>query len=181
MKEILKYWWMILIKGIILVLLSFFVFKHPVESLMGLTMYIGFALSFTGIALIINSMSNRKTDDSWGWKLGEGILDIVIAITLLTNPVVTAAVFPFIIGFWMIFYGIMIFVGAFNAKKSGDSNWWINLISGIVTILLGYLISSNLLVGAFTITFWIGLGLLLFGIVNIAMAINVKKLNGEIN
>ena len=41
MKEALKYWWLVLIKGIILVVLSFFIFGHPVSALVGLALYIG--------------------------------------------------------------------------------------------------------------------------------------------
>ncbi len=176
MKQVLKYWWLVLIKGIILVALSFFIFRHPVSALVGLAVYIGISLMVTGILLVITALSNQKSDDQWGWKLAEGILDVVFAFILLSNPAITATVFPFVVGFWMIFYGIMMFVGSFSNKKDGDKNWWMNLLGGILNVFVGYIIMNNLIAGAFAITFWIGSGVLIFGIVNISAVIRMKSL-----
>ena len=181
MKEALKYWWLVLIKGIILILLSFFIFSNPVGTLIGLALYIGIALMITGILLIVTSLSNRKADDQWGWKLTEGIVDVFFAFILLSNPAVTAAVFPFVVGFWMIFYGIMLFVGSFSVKKEGDNSWGISLIGGILTVFFGYIIMSDILTGAIAITFWIGAGFMLFGLINISAAFRMKKLNTAVS
>jgi uncharacterized membrane protein HdeD (DUF308 family) len=177
MKENFKYWWLVLIKGIILIVLALFVFRHPVGALVGLTLYIGITLLFTGIFLIIAALSLRKSEEDWGWRLAEGILDVLFAFILLSNPGVTAAVFPFVVGFWVIFSGILIFVGSFKAKREGAENWWMGLIGGILTVILGYLITSNLVVGAIAITFWIGLGLLIFGILNISLSLRMRKIS----
>ena len=177
MKNAMKYWWLILLKGIILILLSIYVFGHPVGALLGLAVYLGTALLLTGIFLIAAALSTRDTDDQWGWRLTEGILDVIFAIILLANPAVTATVFPFVVGFWMIFYGIMIFTGSFGLKKSGEGTWWLNLIVGILTVFMGYVIMSDFLAGTAAITFWIGTGILLFGIVNVVIALNLRKVN----
>ena len=176
MKEALKYWWLVLIKGIILVVLSFFIFGHPVSALVGLALYIGISLMVTGVLLVITSLSNRQADDQWGWKLAEGIMDVVFAFILLSNPAITATVFPFVVGFWMIFYGIMLFTGSFGNKKAGDKNWWVNLIGGILNVFVGYIIMNDIIAGAFAITFWIGTGVLIFGVVNISAAFRMKSL-----
>ena len=57
MKDALKYWWVFLLKGILLILLSFYIFQHPVGTLVGLTLYIGIATLITGIFLIFASLS----------------------------------------------------------------------------------------------------------------------------
>ena len=181
MKEALKYWWLILIKGIVLILLSFFIFGHPVSALVGLALYIGIVLLVTGVLLIINALSNQKSDDQWGRKLTEGILDVLFALILLSNPAITTAVFPFVVGFWMIFYGIMLFTGSFTAKKGGDSSWWVNLVGGILTVIFGYIIMTNLLTGVIAITFIIGFGFMLFGLINIFVAFRMKNLNTDFN
>ena len=177
MKEALKHWRLILIKGIILVILSIIIFRHPVGTLLGLTLYIGIALMLTGLMLIVSALTNRKADDHWGLKLTEGIFDVLFAFILLSNPAITAAVFPFLVGFWMIFYGIMLFTGSFAAKKGGDGSWWINLIGGLLTVIFGYFIMTNLLAGVIVISFLMGAGFMIFGLVNIFMAFSMKKLN----
>jgi uncharacterized membrane protein HdeD (DUF308 family) len=180
MKQKIKNWWLVLIKGILMVLLSFFIFANPVGTLLGLALYIGIVLVVNGILLIVLSISTRTADDQWGWKLAEGILDIIFAIILLSNPVVTAAVFPFALGFWMIFGGILLFAGSFGSKKEGNKNWWVNLLGGILTALAGYIIMSDILTGAIAITFWIGAGFLIFGIVNIAASFKLKAVKDAI-
>ncbi len=181
MKSILKLWWVVLIKGIILVLLSFFVFKHPVGALVGLALYLGIALLITGIGLIITSIANSKSDENWGWQLTEGIVDVLFALVLLSNPGITAAIFPFIVGFWMMIYGVILFSGSFKDKKEGDLNWWLKLLGGILTVIFGYMITANLLVGAVAITFWIGLGVLIFGIINIAASFGMRKVKKAVD
>ncbi|MGB5652773.1 MAG: DUF308 domain-containing protein, partial [Robiginitalea sp.] len=49
MKTLQKLWWFTLLRGIILVILAFFVFRHPVNALMGVAIYIGISLLITGI------------------------------------------------------------------------------------------------------------------------------------
>ncbi|MDX8339044.1 DUF308 domain-containing protein [Draconibacterium sp. IB214405] len=175
MEKLKTYRWLILLKGIIFILLSFFIFRYPVESLVGLAFYIGISLLVTGVFLIIAALAIRKVDDSWGWKLAEGIIDLLLALMFLSNPAVTAAVLPFVLGFWMMVYGVIIFIGAFKIKKSGDSYWWVSLLSGMLTVVIGYFITANLLVGAIAITVWIGLGILLCGIFNVTLFFISRK------
>lgn len=181
MKEALKYWWMVLLKGIILIVLSFFIFRHPAGALVGLALYLGIGLMIVGFVLIVFSLSVRKEDENWGWRLAEGIIDVIFAFVLLSNPEVTAAVFPFVVGFWMMVYGVMLFSGSFTLKKNGDSNWWMSLLFGILITLFGYFITANLLAGAIAITMWMGLGFLLVGILNVSAAFRIKKLNSVVN
>lgn len=180
MKNELKYWWLVLLKGILLVILSFFVFGHPVSALIGLALYIGITLLVTGFLLIAISLSNTKSDEQWGWKLTEGILDVIFAYVMLSNPAITASVFPFVVGFWMIFYGIMLFTGSFAIKKAGDNSWWVSLLGGILTVVFGYIIMTDIFAGAFAITIWIGMGYLLLGLMNLYLSFRMRKLNKAI-
>lgn len=180
MKETVKNWWLVLIKGIILVILAIFVFRHPVSALVGLALYVGISLLVTGIFLVIAALTNRKSVDNWGWRLAEGLMDILFGFVLLSNPAVTAAVFPFIVGFWIIMYSIMFIADSFNDKKEGASDWWMGLIGGILGVILGFFVTNNPLAGAITVTFWIGLGFLILGIVNIFASLRLKKLKSAL-
>ncbi len=181
MKDQLKYWWLILIKGIILLILSIFVFSHPVSALVGLALYIGISLLLTGTVLIVLAVASRDTLDNWGWRLAEGVIDIIFAIVLLSNPGITATVLPFVVGFWMMVFGVMMFANAFQDKKSGQETWWVGLLGGLMTVLIGYLITNDLLAGAITITYWIGFGFVLAGIINISISMRMRKLNTHLD
>lgn len=166
-----------MIKGIILIVLSYFIFSHPVSAMVGLALYIGISLLITGALLVILAISERKTEDNWGWKLAEGVIDLIFAFVLLSNPEITAAVFPFIVGFWMMVYGVMLFAGSFKLKKDGNKSWFLSMVGGILTVMFGYFITGNILAGAVTITIWISMGVFIFGIINISTSLKMKKLN----
>ena len=110
--------------------------------------------------------------DNWRWKLAEGILDVLFGFILIANPEITAVVIPFMIGFWAVFYGILLTVGAFSSVKFNLAL----LIAGIMTIILGYIIMFNPIVLGLTISIWIGITLLFVGISNVFFAFDIKKI-----
>ena len=176
MNTLSKYWWVSLLKGIILIILAIFVFRHPVGALVGIAIYIGVSLLLTGIIQTIVSVAGKDSVPNWGWGLAGGLFDIFFAIVFLSNPALTAAAIPFVVGFWMIFYGVMAFANSFQVKKEGNANWWLEMIGGLLTIFIGFVISGNLLAGALAITIWMGIGFLLAGIIYVFAAFGLKKL-----
>ena len=177
MNSLTKNWWITLVKGIILIILAILVLRHPADALMGVAIFIGISLLLTGIIQTIVSVSSKEVVQGWGWGLAGGLFDIFFAIIFLSNPVLTAAAITFVVGFWMIFYGVMTFVNSFQTKKEGNSNWGIELVGGLLSVFFGFVISGNFLAGTLAITIWMGIGFLLAGIVNVILAFGLKKLN----
>ena len=176
MRGLQKLWWFTLLRGIILVLLAFFVFRHPVNAILGVAVYIGVSLLLTGIIQTGVSFATRDIIPNWGWALAGGLIDILFGFVLLSNPVLTAASLPFVVGFWIIVSGIMSFVDAFQSRKEGNSLWGLGLLGGLLSILVGYFITNNTLVGMLTITTWMGVGFAIAGIVNIVIGFKLKSL-----
>ncbi len=172
-----KNWWLVMLKGIVLIVLAFIVFNNPGATLLGIALFIGIGLLLTGVAIIIIALAGKKEMDNWGWKLAEGMLDVLFGFILIANPEITAVVLPFLIGFWAMFYGILLTVGAFNLKKIS----WSLLIAGVLTIILGYIIMFNPIVLGLTISIWIGITLLVVGIANVAFAFDIKKIKQAAN
>ncbi|TDQ19034.1 uncharacterized membrane protein HdeD (DUF308 family) [Algoriphagus boseongensis] len=176
MKALQKLWWLTLLRGIILVLLAFFVFRHPVEALVGVALYVGISLLVTGIVKAGASFSLRNTIPNWGWGLAGGLIDILFGFVLLSNPALTAASLPFVVGFWIIVSGIMSLAEAFQSRKEANSLWGFGMVSGLISIVIGYFITNNALVGMLTITTWMGIGFAIAGIVNIMIGFKLKTL-----
>jgi uncharacterized membrane protein HdeD (DUF308 family) len=176
MNYLKKLWWITLIRGIILVLLAFFVFRHPVNALIGVAIYIGISLLVTGLIQTGVSIGFRNTFPNWGWILAGGLIDIVFGFALLSNPALTASTLPFVVGFWIIISGIMSFADAFQSRKEGNSLWGLGMLGGALSVLIGYFIMSNLLVGALAITTWMGIGFAIAGVVNIVIGFKLKAL-----
>ena len=176
MQTVQKLWWFNLLRGIVLLLLAFFVFRHPVNALVGVAIYIGISLLITGLLQTGASIGFRDLFPNWGWILAGGLLDIVFGFVLLSNPALTAATLPFIVGFWIIVSGIMSFADAFQSKKEGNSLWGLSMLGGVFSVIVGYFIMSNIIVGALTITTWMGIGFAIAGMVNIVIGFKLKSL-----
>ena len=176
MQTLKKLWWFTLLRGIILVLLAFFVFRHPVNAILGVAVYVGVSLLLTGIVQTGASFASRGVIPNWGWALAGGLIDILFGFVLLSNPALTAASLPFVVGFWIIVSGIMSFADAFQSRKEGNSLWGLSMFGGILSVIIGYFIMSDVIVGALTITTWMGIGFALAGILNIVVGLKLKSL-----
>lgn len=175
MNALKKYWWLALIKGILLIILSFMVFRHPMDALVGVAIYIGITLILTALTEIAFAFATKDVAPKWGWGLAGGIIDLAFGFILLSNPALTAATIPFVVGFWIIICGISAFANSFSLKKEGDSGWWFGILIGVFSAIIGVFIINNLLAGVLTITSWMGLGFMLAGILNIGIGFKLKS------
>ncbi|TNJ45636.1 DUF308 domain-containing protein [Tamlana fucoidanivorans] len=176
MKTLKKNWWLVLLRGIVLISLGFLIVGNPMDALVGMGIYLSITLLFTGIMQVIGALSTRKVFNNWGWSLTIGIIDIVFGFILLSSPGITAITLPFVVGFWIIISGLMTFLESFNFKKTGVKNWWFGLISGVLSVIVGFIITNNLLVGTLAISIWVGVGFILSGLFNTNIAFKLKSL-----
>jgi uncharacterized membrane protein HdeD (DUF308 family) len=171
-NQISTQWYMPLIKGLIMILLAILIFMSPGAALLTWVMYIGIGFMLSGIVIVYMGFALRRTTTGWGWKVFEGVIDIFLGFVLLSNPAVTAAVLPFVIGFWGAFYGIMLFADGIAEK--GDRG--IKIVSGIIIFLFSTMIMFNPLLGGMTFAIWFGILILIAGIYNLIAAFGLRKL-----
>ncbi len=174
-KQITNKWYMFLIKGIIMVVLSIFVFFNPEGTLKTVAFYLGIGFFIAGIALVISGITERKGDKIWSYNLIEGIAILVLGFLLVVAPLAIAAIIPFLIGIWAAFYSFLIIIDAIK----GTGNVAIKLISGIIILLLAYVLIFKPLFLGLTIVIWLGILLLMAGSFNILMAVKLKQLNNK--
>lgn len=168
-NSISKNWYMILIKGIIMILLAILMFVSPEGALLTYAVFIGIGFIVAGIVRIFQGFS-AKGVDNWGWIVFEGALDLIVGFILVAHPALTASILPFIIGFWATFYGVFLFVDGF----SGDGDAFLKIIGGILIFILGLAIMFNPILFGMTLVIWIGIVLLIVGIYNVIIAFSVK-------
>jgi len=172
-----KKWWLLLIKGFILILLGLIIMFNPRQTLLVISIYMGISLIITGITLLLISAELKKAMENWTMRLAEGLLDIVFGFFLLAHPDVSLQIIPILIGFWVIFYGVLILAGSFQFSDSMKVRKKAILIVGIVTIILGFIIAFNPNITIVTIGILIGIPVLIIGFANLFFAINLKNLD----
>ena len=154
---------MYLLRGILFIIIAVVAFRNPLAALVGLTSVIGFLTLFTGTIFVVGSISVRKLYNKWGWTLALGILDILLGGALLFYPALTAPLLVIFIGTWTVAIGMMESGLSFGLKTLKFKKWWVLLIMGLLSILFGGIIIFKPLVGALSITLFIGMQFLFYG------------------
>jgi len=158
-----KNWWLITLKGIILVFLGIYIFKFPVSGMLGLIVYGGISLFISGLILAVFAVITRKENNGWKWQMGEGLLDIILAMILLLNIGLTAITLPFVFAFYGILTGIFWIVQALFFRRKGYKFWAVALIAGLFSLLIGILIFNRPVIASLTIVGIIGIMFMIHG------------------
>ena len=174
-KKGIGYWWLYLLTGLVLVGIGIWVFISPAEAYVSLSILFALGMLITGMLETVFSISARKLIDGWGWTLAGGILDVVIGTYLLSYPLVTMQVLPFILGFWLLFRGFSA-IGLSLHIKSLTKNWGWLLLLGIFISFFGFMILIFPAIGVLNIILWTALSFIAAGIFRIVLAFKLKKI-----
>ena len=171
----IKNWWLIGLKGLIFIFLGMYILKFPVIGMLGLIVYGGISLLVSGIIIAIFAISTRHQNMGWGWQMGEGLLDILIAIILLSNLGLTTITLPYVFAIYGIITGIFWIIESTFFKRKGYSFWNLVLIGGLFSLVIGSLIFYRPAIAAITIVGIIGMLFIVHGIFIILFAFLVKR------
>ena len=174
MKTSSKYWWLGLVRGVIFLLLAFFIVKLPKSNLLAFVLYLHITLLFTGLIECIIAIELRKNSMNWMLKLGGGILDIFYGVVLLIYPDITPEILTFLVGLWFIIKGAIGFVDSFLFKKEGYTNWFWIMLTGILAFVFGFFVTNDLIPEGIALTSWVGSGFLIIGILNVLKGFKLK-------
>lgn len=181
LQNVLSYWWIFLLMGLTLLILSIFIFVKPLASLLGLTMVFVVVFILSGIGQAVFSIKNKRNLPLWKWWLTGGILEILLGVFLLLQPQVTLIILPMIISFWLILHGLVL-ISTFSAmKKQKTGNYKRVLLGGILSIIFAVLIIFNPIAASKGVMIWIGLSTFLVGIGSIILAFWIREIYDDID
>ncbi|MFC3196497.1 HdeD family acid-resistance protein [Parapedobacter deserti] len=172
----LKFWYLPLIAGILHISLGIWAFLTPIGSFLALTVFLSIGIAAAGLLELIYAFSNRKSLTNWGWHLIGGLLNLIVGICLVSNPGISALMLSVFIGVWLLFRSIMATINAFEVKRQGERKWGWLLAAGISGVLFSAMILWNPVFMGVAIGLWMGVGLVILGIIHIALAMILRKL-----
>lgn len=130
-----KYWWIVLIAGILMVISGFCYFLWPTIGYAVSSQIFGWLLVLAGIVqLCVSSYNDRPK--GWGWWLAGGIIDLFIGFMLVRSVILSEIVFPYFISIVFLFWGINAIFSAVD--RHSHRYWWIYLINGILMLIIGF-------------------------------------------
>jgi uncharacterized membrane protein HdeD (DUF308 family) len=117
-----------------------------------------------------DAMTFETKQYPWWLLLMGGILNIIVGILLLTNPVKTALAMAWVLGLYWLIQGILVLVGMFLDHTA----WGWKLIMGILGILAGIVVMRHPIASAVTIpmilVLMLGIQGMIVGAISLVMA-----------
>ncbi|MFO7658341.1 MAG: DUF308 domain-containing protein [Bacteroidales bacterium] len=167
MKKLhLKNWMFTGLNGFLAIVFGLVALLFPTITLIALAIYFAISILIGGLVLTVGSVRIRNENPGWHLILIEGIIGMLIGIIILLRPEVSAAVFVTIIGIWAILLGL-IFVTAWYRREMPKSEKGFLLITGILSLIFGLLITINPFEGSRVITVLIGVYAITYGLFSI--------------
>lgn len=170
-KQAVRYWWLMLLIGILLIALGILVFVYPAQSYVSLAVIFGWAMLAAGILEVVLSATNDHFVTGRGWMLAGGIIQIILGLILIFNVALSAAMLPIVLGFWLLLraFATIGLGGDLRAMEVSGSGW--TIASGILLLLCAlWMLFQPLVFGTAVVIVWVGIALLLAGIAAIALA-----------
>jgi uncharacterized membrane protein HdeD (DUF308 family) len=170
-----KYWWLILLRGIVAIIFGILAFVWPGITLLTLILFYGaFALA-DGVLALIHAIMGGNVGSRW-WLALVGIAGIAAGLVTFLMPGLTAFVLLIFIACWAISLGIFQIIGAIRLRKEIDNEWLIGL-SGALSVLFGIVLLVAPGAGALGLIWVIGSYAIVFGIMLVMEAFKLKKLH----
>jgi membrane protein HdeD len=152
------------IVGIIAIIIAIIMITAPVVGLATLGLISGLLILGMGVWLVILGFGERTSNDLWLFPFIIGIVGIILGLTFLFN-----ASWLINLGFWTyVITGTLLLLTGVIALLVGERTTY-KIYVGIFSLLFGFLF---LIVGVYNINpnilgFIVGIGLLIYGILNI--------------
>ena len=147
--------WHILI-GIAVILCGVYFVSAPFLTLIALTVVLGVALFAAGVYEISLYGRFRDYEGTTIMTLVFGVITVVIALFIFSEPTMLASIFPWMIGIGITVLGLSEVVGAPTLRREGVPTWVWTIFAGIVSIVFGLMVCINplllsLFIGCFVI------------------------------
>lgn len=176
MRWFIDNWWLTLLRGIAAIAFGVLTFVSPVVAVLSLTLLWGaFALVDGGLAFG-NALFGHGAPVAGRWWLAlAGLAGIVAGILTLRNPEVTTIGLLVAFSVWLIINGVMQIIGAIQLRKVIDNEWLLAL-SGILSILLGFVLVAQPAAGLISVAWMIGIYAIAGGVFYVLLSFRLRDL-----
>lgn len=176
-KQTIRFWYLPLIVGFVLLLMGLWTFAKPVESYLALSFLFGITFLISGIIETFYSIINFNVIDHWGWSLFVGLITIFIGLALVIDLGLSATSLPYYLAFVILFRSLGAIGSAFEFGLYDIVEWRSLLFFGILGTLCTCVLIWNPVLAGMTIIFWSGFSFIVTALFNIVFAIKLRKLN----
>ncbi|MCX7302209.1 MAG: HdeD family acid-resistance protein [Rhodobacterales bacterium] len=166
-------WVFMLIAGVIALVGGIFALFNPLAASITAVLLTAWIFIIVGVIEIFGVF----TATGWGgrlWALLLGALCIFLGIWILQNPIESGLALTWLVGILFLATGVTKVILSFGVRGTGY--FWIVLLSGILSVVLGVMVLSNFPYSAAVVLgTLLAIELISSGVANIALALRLRE------
>ncbi len=168
-----RYWWMILLRGLLSILFGIMVLAWPGISLATFVMLFALFVIADGIGNVITALGGRGGHANWWVLLLVGLAGIAVGILSFLNPAVTAVVLVFYIAFWAIGTGLLTIFAAIRLRSEIEGELWLAL-GGLLSVIFGVFLVARPGEGVLAVLTLIACYAIVAGVIQLILAFKAR-------
>jgi uncharacterized membrane protein HdeD (DUF308 family) len=173
LQALSRYWWLLLLRGIVFILFGVLAFVQPVPAILTLVVLYGAFALVDGVLALGAAIMGGNMAPRW-WLALIGVSGIAAGLLTFMWPGGAALVLLFFIGGWAIALGVFQIAGAIRLRREIDNEWTM-ILGGVLSVLFGLLIFAAPGIAALWLI-WILAGYaVVFGVLMVMAAFRLKK------
>ena len=173
--ELAKKWWVLLIRGVLLIIVGLLAFASPITWVI----FVGIGMLFDGISMLFAGITDEPGGQSRWPLLIVGVLGLLAGLIVLWNPALGGIALTSVIAAWAVVIGVLEIISAIRLREEIDNEWWL-ILTGVLAVIFGILVFSNVLAGILTIAWVFGIFAIVYGILSIVLAFRVRDFGTKI-
>ena len=162
--------WGSFIAGILMVIVSFILLRHPGKSLMAFVLIFAILSILQGIVWIAG-YARFKEVFSFSWvTIVSGIIDIIIGICFLCSYEVGGITLAYLFAIWFFIDSIVGIAFSWHLKDLSTGYFIFNLIMNILSLLIAIFLIFNPIIAMLSLVWFVAFWLLVFGVNEIVVS-----------
>jgi uncharacterized membrane protein HdeD (DUF308 family) len=169
------HWKAFLFEGILLAVLGLAAMIVPPLASLAVTIFLGWMFLISGVAGLFVTFWARQMPGFW-WSLFSAALAVLAGLVLIARPMQGVLTLTIVVGAYFLAEGVTTIMYALEHRRELSERWSWLLVSGLMDILISFLIISGLPGSAeWAIGLLVGINLVLGGASLIGMALAARK------
>jgi uncharacterized membrane protein HdeD (DUF308 family) len=170
-KSVSSGWWVLLLSGVLSIVAGGIILFYD-WTVGEFVTFIGLLFIFRGV---LTALSMPVDGSVRGWAVALGLLEVGVGIAVFSWPGPTLTVLAFVIGWWVLFSGIMTTAGAV-AGRDFLPYWGLMLAYGILETVVSFYLLARPDVTLVATVMAIGLWTMISGVVQTILSFELKNL-----
>lgn len=138
MEFLARYWWLVLARGVLGIVLAVLAFALPLATLTALVLLFGAFALVDGVLMLFAAARGRPGERRWPVLL-QGGLGVALGVLALVAPFATAVAVVVVIAAWAILTGAFQVIAAMQLRRVLEGEWLLAL-GGALSIGFGVLL-----------------------------------------